>query len=63
MEREPNKENEMVFSPGDRWTCIPAYEVVGHRELTEEEKRQGHEELIRIMKEFGADTTGIEEYK
>lgn len=37
-----------------------AYEVVGHRELTEEEKEQGRQELLRIMKEFGEDTAGLE---
>lgn len=39
-----------------------AYEVVGYRELTEEEKEQGRQDLLRIMKEFGEDTTGLEDF-
>ena len=44
--------NEKPFS-GKRWTEIPDVVVVGHEELSEEEKKKYNEEFTKILKRRG----------
>lgn len=49
MVKEENKE---LFT-ADRWTEIPVFEVIGHTEFTEEEKKENDKRMNDILKKAG----------
>lgn len=48
-----SKEEEYIPYTAKRWTDIPKPRVVGHFEITEEEKKEYEKNMERLLKKYG----------
>lgn len=52
-DKSNNQDEEYKPYTARRWTDIPQPVVIGHREFTEEEKKENDKKTEKILKEYG----------
>ena len=51
-EFDGKRENKELFT-ADRWTEPPVFQVIGHTEFSEEEKKENDKRMNDILKKYG----------